>query len=640
MTTYTYTSIYGSQQTREIRVIDILPGNGDEELSCLIRHVSLFDDPQFDAISYCWGGQAPSRPILCDGLSQLITENLHDALRCFRSPDQVATLWADGICMNQKDNREKSDQVLLMRYIYSQAREVKVWLGSADNDVDVTEVVGSIAQLNRLAHYYSEKLSVPMDDLYDIRSQRWASAMDDMESELQQGPRLESLFNFLAHPWFSRMWIVQEVALAHGNAWVYYGGVRIRWSEIVDAFFFSVQCRKLMAAALVSDADKSQLMQGITALAKTAVTVKADSTGDGVGLFWLLHTNKSAMATDPRDKIYGVLGIANNTSINGTDPFITPDYDLDAAALYQQVSEKFLERFPKLSILSGAGMLAAGGSQIPGLPSWVVDWTDIATGSNDMPTDIDARLLSGMAAIHNASLADKYPKVYRVDGKILKLQGMVLDEIVACEDVFDISQLASRHKDLSMMQRGFLMITSFRQAAKIWQCAPGTIYPHTKEDSLDAFIKTLFMGNAPGSADLTTRREIIRKYLRIARMASFLEKSPIARSRHGLSFGVNALALVTAGVWQDEAIELFQLAMQSMANKSAFRTSREYMGVSFTRQVRVGDSVVLNRGGYNPHILRKRSDGLWTLVVGDSYIHGIMNGEAFDIDKCREVCIA
>jgi hypothetical protein len=77
-----------------------------------------------------------------------------------------------------------------------------------------------------------------------------------------------------------------------------------------------------------------------------------------------------------------------------------------------------------------------------------------------------------------------------------------------------------------------------------------------------------------------------------------------------------------------------------MANKSAFRTLREYIGVSFTRQVRVGNSVVLNCGGYNPYILRKRSDGLWTLVVGDLYIYGIMNSKAFDINKCREVCIA
>jgi hypothetical protein len=71
-----------------------------------------------------------------------------------------------------------------MCYIYSQAREVKVWLGSADNDIDITKVVGLIAQLNCLTHYYSEKLFVPIDNLYNIRSQCWALAMDDIESKL------------------------------------------------------------------------------------------------------------------------------------------------------------------------------------------------------------------------------------------------------------------------------------------------------------------------------------------------------------------------------------------------------------------------------------------------------------------------
>ncbi|KAK0730916.1 heterokaryon incompatibility protein-domain-containing protein, partial [Lasiosphaeris hirsuta] len=112
-----------------IRLVDISPGPSGAPLECRLRYAVLGDMPVYDAISYCWGGQAPTVSIMCDGRPSKITQNLHDAFSTFRITDSTVTFWADALCINQKDNKEKSYQVSLMWKIFSQARQVRVWLG-------------------------------------------------------------------------------------------------------------------------------------------------------------------------------------------------------------------------------------------------------------------------------------------------------------------------------------------------------------------------------------------------------------------------------------------------------------------------------------------------------------------------------
>lgn len=42
------------------------------------------------------------------------------------------TLWIDALCINQKDNHEKSQQVRMMYQLYKQASRVVIWLGAED----------------------------------------------------------------------------------------------------------------------------------------------------------------------------------------------------------------------------------------------------------------------------------------------------------------------------------------------------------------------------------------------------------------------------------------------------------------------------------------------------------------------------
>jgi hypothetical protein len=42
-------------ERNEIRTVTLQPGNWDDEILCLLKTVSLDDDPEYSTLSYVWG---------------------------------------------------------------------------------------------------------------------------------------------------------------------------------------------------------------------------------------------------------------------------------------------------------------------------------------------------------------------------------------------------------------------------------------------------------------------------------------------------------------------------------------------------------------------------------------------------------
>jgi hypothetical protein len=54
-------------------------------------------------------------------------------LERLRLKDKERTIWVDAIYINQEDLSERAIQVLLMREIYANARQVLIWLGEEED---------------------------------------------------------------------------------------------------------------------------------------------------------------------------------------------------------------------------------------------------------------------------------------------------------------------------------------------------------------------------------------------------------------------------------------------------------------------------------------------------------------------------
>jgi hypothetical protein len=112
-----------------IRILTLEPGTGDDPLVGHLGFENLDLNPQYEAISYCWGTDGRSSEITCDGKALPLTKSIEGALRRMRHATKQRRLWADQVCINQDDIAERSQQVSLMNAIYKGAKHVLVWLG-------------------------------------------------------------------------------------------------------------------------------------------------------------------------------------------------------------------------------------------------------------------------------------------------------------------------------------------------------------------------------------------------------------------------------------------------------------------------------------------------------------------------------
>lgn len=118
--------------TKEIRLLELYPGTPGDEISCEVRHVRLPDCPDYDTISYVWGDIADRRTIYTDGAQISVPASTVAALRAARLTDTPRMLWIDAICIDQNNLEERSQQVALMREIYSNGGTNLICLGHSD----------------------------------------------------------------------------------------------------------------------------------------------------------------------------------------------------------------------------------------------------------------------------------------------------------------------------------------------------------------------------------------------------------------------------------------------------------------------------------------------------------------------------
>ena len=200
-----------------LRLLRLLGGQSRELCGELVLREKLENPLQpYSALSYTWGTDA--RTAIMEILSEnrvyklKITPNLEAFLKQLKSEDSsafptVEYLWVDAICINQADIEERNLQVQRMGTIYSEAEKTIVWLGEAKQNSDrAIKFIPDVLKLHAK--------TLITDKIY----------IEDWDS----------FFNLLHRPWFSRRWVIQEIAFAQ-TVWVYCGSKKVLWDEFVYA---------------------------------------------------------------------------------------------------------------------------------------------------------------------------------------------------------------------------------------------------------------------------------------------------------------------------------------------------------------------------------------------------------------------
>lgn len=334
-----------------IRLMKIAPAVASDDVLVLeIGHFPLDDScPSFVALSYVWGSPNPPWMVCTrDGRYIICTQSLRSALCHLRDRDELI-IWADAICINQKNTEEKNKQVLLMSQIYKRASKVAVDLGmTCTNDthlvcrhflrvlIKMLSLTRSVLEAVRperptLQRHEHAKFGIPNYD-----HQAWG-AWRAMRST----------------PWFTRSWIVQEVA-AGRNVIVLYNGQSFRWKDIDMA-------NRITANEQV-DLKTYNGKMNIQNMGDLQGTDK----GDLPTLLDLLSTFRSLNATDPRDKVYAFRGLASDADIAPL-----PEYAKSVEDIFTAFASFFVRQGLTAKLLLDAGQSQAGRK----LPSWVPDWS-------------------------------------------------------------------------------------------------------------------------------------------------------------------------------------------------------------------------------------------------------------------------
>ncbi|KAK0640668.1 heterokaryon incompatibility protein-domain-containing protein, partial [Cercophora newfieldiana] len=125
---------YSPLSNGQIRLLSIDPALDppDHPISCRLVTTELRTGLSYRALSYVWGPPHPEAEIRLDGHPVTVRANLAAILQAIRSTCRATYLWIDAICVNQKHNEEKAEQVAVMADIYYQAEEVLMWLGPSN----------------------------------------------------------------------------------------------------------------------------------------------------------------------------------------------------------------------------------------------------------------------------------------------------------------------------------------------------------------------------------------------------------------------------------------------------------------------------------------------------------------------------
>jgi hypothetical protein len=661
---YKYQTLQRSKN--EIRLLKLLPTDGNEKLkfipACHIFHAALDEQPKFVALSYVWGASTDPRMILVENSGIQVHKNLYDALMVLRPPKEDLVIWVDFLCINQSDDKEKSWQVGLMADIYRKACKVVAWLGPAESGddlvMDYLNSLGTKAEAcgmdNGLEPYQEvwQKLALQPWELRDLS--RSTDMIETPTGKWLMVPQdtLHSIFysisgwhdqdnllpiagikRFFTRPWWGRIWVLQEITLPE-NAEFLCGSKRITRRQCCAALNAYCALRSVLTTMFTNQPQSStpygleimrNLFQHRPTIMLSSWNVYRYSRFPLAALLRLTcvgstnlhrHGPHHLESTDPRDKIFALLGLAADRE-ELEELGLFPDYSKSCKETYTEAMVILLQQ-GHISLLS----LCQSPKIQSDLPSWVPDWSRSAT---HMLQDVENDHITTYPEFNASGVKSHHSKVatIRREGAVesISVGSHVYDEIYK---VGSFPGRASSHE--VPLKETFSWPVEW--LVEILRLTYQERQLHVNfSDRLRAAVRTS-IGGVGYSQDA--------KLVRI-RDDRFLDAVVLLRNgiRHvkgnDIKLGLQQLLDNgdVKGKIKSRTTEQLRLGSEIIGKslgRLPFITKKGHL-VLGPEYVKRGDFVALIKGSQVPFILRRQSDGQYRLV-GEAYVDGIMDGEA------------
>ncbi|KAK0663025.1 heterokaryon incompatibility protein-domain-containing protein [Cercophora samala] len=393
----------------EIRLVTIKPGKWTDPISCELSCHSLGveneDVTEYSTLSYAWGSPRITENVTLEGRPWPVTVNLANALLFLRDHEKPVKMWIDALCIDQSNLKERGKQVQLMKEIYSGGTHVIVYLGDGKNHRPkrlVEQRRGSRAPA-RLSFHNDERDRVHLENFWDALS---ASAMpsfpatqplsstyhlfcllrvlgdevftsnlvDRMRKMTGMNPSydplgalVESLRYMLLNPWWQRIWVVQEMIVSR-MAVVRCGPVTCPWDMFISAA--SSLSSSSFNMSTIFRADSAKVLQYFCRQVLSFRDLRNEWKRNlGAPMLTLLQDFSARRATDERDKVFALLGLASHSQ-----RFLAlASYEDTVADVYQATAVEVIRQSHSLDIWRGD--LARKNRR--DLASWVPDWSAV-----------------------------------------------------------------------------------------------------------------------------------------------------------------------------------------------------------------------------------------------------------------------
>jgi len=355
-----------------VRFLCIQKGNQQDIVSCTVFEAHLDDNAEFEALSYVWGDLRETSNIFLNGEPFNITTNLEMALRQLRSDTEDRNLWVDALCINQTDIAERNSQVRQMDSVYKLASRIVLWLGPEQEQTEQAVSLILAAEEHNFEH-------------------QWFLKSMELEDSLAVFSAVGSL---LANDYWERLWIVQEIAFARAIT-IHIGRFNVEYDAFMS--FMSSFVETMRTYTSVFDRLTRQnfnwnyLYQFFKHQGPNLILRPGEARSKGLTAVALLQRMRKQQCREPRDHIYGVLGMTDlSESSNGG---LLIDYSKPIDLVFRDATKAIIEETGRLDIICSAQRTptaTVGGPAWKGkLPSWTPDWSEKSVTSIPLVQETD-----------------------------------------------------------------------------------------------------------------------------------------------------------------------------------------------------------------------------------------------------------